>query len=120
MVQVLKGVHPMYFKQVLDERYGCASYVVASRQSHEAAIVDPALEGEQYETLLGEREFQLRYVIETHVHADHLSGARQLAARHRASVCLYEAAQVAYPYRPLHDGEELALGPVRLRVWHTP
>jgi glyoxylase-like metal-dependent hydrolase (beta-lactamase superfamily II)/rhodanese-related sulfurtransferase len=125
MVQVLirnvqKGVHPMYFKQFLDERYGCASYMVASRQSHEAAIVDPSLDVEPYETLLGERDFQLRYVIDTHVHADHLSGARQLAATHGASLCLYESAQVAYPFRPLHDGEELALGQLRLCVWHTP
>ena len=74
----------MYFKQLLDERYGCASYVVASRQSHEAAIVDPSLDVGPYEALLGERDFQLRYVIETHVHADHLSGARQLAAKHGA------------------------------------
>src|SRR5712692_8837806 len=110
----------MYFKQFLDERYGCASYVVASRQSHEVAIVDPSRDVEPYEALLRERDFQVRYVIETHVHADHLSGARQLAAKHGASVCLYESAQVAYPYRPLRDGEELALGQLRLRVWHTP
>ena len=110
----------MYFKQLLDERYGCASYVVASRQSHEAAIVDPSLDVGPYEALLRERDFQLRYVIETHVHADHLSGARQLAAKYGASVCLYESARVAYPYRPLRDGEELALGQLRLRVWHTP
>ncbi|GAC1619209.1 MAG: MBL fold hydrolase [Ktedonobacteraceae bacterium] len=110
----------MYFKQLLDERYGCASYVVASRQSHEAAIVDPSLDMELYEKLLRQRDYQVRYVIETHVHADHLSGARQLAAAHGASLCLYESAQVAYPYRPLRDGEELALGQLRLRVWHTP
>ena len=110
----------MYFKQFLDEQYGCASYLVASRQSHEAAIVDPSLDVEPYEALLRERGFQLRYVIDTHVHADHLSGARQLAATHGASVCLHESAQVAYPYRALRDGEEFALGQLRLRVWHTP
>ena len=109
----------MYFKQLLDERYGCASYVVASRQSHEAAIVDPSIDVEQYEALLRERDFQLRYVIDTHVHADHLSGARQLAAKYGAELCLYESARVAYPYRPLRDGEELPLGQLRLRVWHT-
>src|SRR5919109_1159236 len=103
----------MYFKQFLDERYGCASYVVASRQSHEAAVVDPSLDVGLYETLLRERDFQLRYVIETHVHADHLSGARQLAVDHGASVCLYESARVAYPYRPLRDGEKLAFGQPR-------
>src|SRR5712691_10041407 len=110
----------MYFKQFLDERYGCASYMVASRQSHEAAIVDPSLDVEPYEALLHERNFRLRYVIDTHVHADHISGARQLAAAHGASVCLYESAQVAYPFRPLRNGDELALGQLRLRVWHTP
>jgi hydroxyacylglutathione hydrolase len=110
----------MYFKQFLDERYGCASYMVASRQSHEAAIVDPSLDVEPYEALLQERDFQLRYVIDAHVHADHLSGARRLAATHGASLCLYESARVAYPFRPLRDGEELALGQLRLRVWHTP
>lgn len=94
--------------------------MVASRQSHEAAIVDPSLHLEQYEALLREQDFRLRYVIDTHVHADHISSARQLAARHGASLCLYESAQVAYPYHPLRDGEELTLGQLRLPVWHTP
>jgi len=110
----------MYFKQILDERCGCASYLVASRQSHEAAIVDPSIETEQYEALLRERNFRLRYVIDTHVHADHVSGARQLQAKHRAELCLHEAARVAYPFRPVKDGEELPLGQMRLRVLHTP
>lgn len=110
----------MYFKQILDERCGCASYLVASRQSHEAAIVDPSIETEQYEALLRERNFRLRYVIDTHVHADHVSGARQLQAKHGAELCLHEAARVAYPSRPLKDGDELPLGQLRLRVLHTP
>src|ERR671932_1854046 len=106
----------MYFKQILDEHCGCASYLVASRQTHEAAIVDPSIDLEQYEELLRERDFRLRYVIDTHVHADHVSGARRLAAKHRAELCLHESARVAYPFRPLHDGEELELGQLRLRV----
>jgi glyoxylase-like metal-dependent hydrolase (beta-lactamase superfamily II)/rhodanese-related sulfurtransferase len=110
----------MYFKQFLDEHCGCASYVIASRQSHEAAIVDPSLDTQQYEALLATRGFHLRYVIDTHVHADHISGARQLAANHPAELCLHDSAQVTYPFRPLKDGEELALGQLRLRVVHTP
>jgi glyoxylase-like metal-dependent hydrolase (beta-lactamase superfamily II) len=110
----------MYFKQILDERCGCASYLVASRQSHEAAIIDPSIETQQYEELLRERNFRLRYVIDTHVHADHVSGARKLRADHGADLCLHESAQVAYPFRPLKDGEELALGQLRLRVLYTP
>jgi glyoxylase-like metal-dependent hydrolase (beta-lactamase superfamily II)/rhodanese-related sulfurtransferase len=110
----------MYFKQILNERCGCASYLIASRQTGDAAVVDPAIETEQYESLLAERGFTLRYVIDTHVHADHVSGARTLAAAHGAALCLHESAKVTYPFRPLKDGEELALGQLRLRVLHTP
>jgi glyoxylase-like metal-dependent hydrolase (beta-lactamase superfamily II)/rhodanese-related sulfurtransferase len=110
----------MYFKQILDERCGCASYIVASRQTNEAAIIDPAVTLDQYEALLAERHFTLRYVIDTHIHADHVSGARALAAKYGAEVCLHESARVTYPFRPLHDGEELPLGQLRLHVIHTP
>jgi glyoxylase-like metal-dependent hydrolase (beta-lactamase superfamily II)/rhodanese-related sulfurtransferase len=110
----------MYFKQVLDERCGCASYLVASRQSCEAAVVDPSIEIDQYDALLAERDFRLVYVIDTHVHADHVSGARRLAERHGATLCLHESAHVTYPFRPLGDGEELSLGQLRLRILHTP
>src|SRR3954463_404477 len=110
----------MYFKQILDERCGCAAYLIASRQSQESAIVAPAVEIEQYRTLLDARGFTLRYVIDTHVHADHVSGGRRLAAATGAELCLYETAKVTYPFRPLADGEELPLGQLRLRVVHTP
>jgi glyoxylase-like metal-dependent hydrolase (beta-lactamase superfamily II)/rhodanese-related sulfurtransferase len=110
----------MYFKQVLNERCGCASYVIASRKTREAAVIDPASDIEPYEALLRERDFRLRYVIDTHIHADHISGARRLAAAQEAELCLHEAAQVAYAFRPLSDGSELELGQLRLRVLHTP
>ena len=86
----------MYFKQILDERCGCASYLVASRQSREAAIVDPSIDTDQYDELLRERGFRLRYVIDTHVHADHVSGARRLVAEHGGELCLHESAHVSY------------------------
>jgi glyoxylase-like metal-dependent hydrolase (beta-lactamase superfamily II)/rhodanese-related sulfurtransferase len=110
----------MYFQQFLNLQHGCASYLIASHLSREAAIVDPAIETEQYEAVLRQRDLRLRYVIDTHIHADHVSGARALAAEHGAELCLHESARAAYDYRPLHDGEELALDQLRLRVCHTP
>lgn len=110
----------MYFKQILNERCGCASYFIASRQAREAAIVDPSLCIEQYVALLQERDFHLRYVIDTHVHADHISGARRLVAGQGGELCLHATVKVVYPFRPLYDAEELPLGQLRLRVMHTP
>jgi glyoxylase-like metal-dependent hydrolase (beta-lactamase superfamily II)/rhodanese-related sulfurtransferase len=110
----------VYFKQFLDEHCGCASYLIASRQTGEAAVVDPALDIEPYLTIAAERHFRFRYAIDTHVHADHVSGARRLAAATGAEVCLHESARVRYPFRPLVDGEELPLGQLRLRIMHTP
>src|SRR5262245_14818637 len=110
----------MYFKQLLNERSGCASCLIVSRRTHDAAVIDPAIETEQYESLLHERGFRLQYVVDTHIHADHVSGARQLVARFGGQLCLHESAQVAYPFRPLSDRPELEVGPLRLCVLHTP
>jgi hydroxyacylglutathione hydrolase len=110
----------MYFKQFLNERCGCASYVIASRKTREAAVIDPAIDTEQYEALLHERDFRLRYVIDTHIHADHVSGARRLASAHGAELCLHESAKVTYSFCSLSDGSELELGQLRLRILHTP
>lgn len=109
----------MYFKQLLNERCGCASYVVACN-TKQAAIVDPGVVTEPYEALLEERGLELRFVIDTHVHADHVSGARALTKKYGAALCLYETAKVSYPFTPLHHGEELELGQLRLRIIHTP
>jgi len=113
------GASIMYFKQILNDLHGCASYVVAC-QTGEAAVIDPAIEIEPYTALLAARGIRLRYVIDTHVHADHLSGARQLARKHGAELCMHESAPVNYPFTPLHDNQELELGQLLLRVVHTP
>lgn len=110
----------MYFKQILNEECGCSSYVIASRQSKEAVIVDPAIEIQQYLDLAHDRGFTIKYVIDTHLHADHVSGNRKLAAATGAEICLHELADVAFPFHKLRDGEDLHLGPIILSILHTP
>jgi len=63
---------------------------------------------------------KILYVIDTHVHADHVSGGRALAQSLGADYCLYESAPAAFEFRRLKDGEELDLGNVAIRVMHTP
>jgi hydroxyacylglutathione hydrolase len=64
----------------------------------------------------------ITHVIDTHIHADHYSGGRALARSVGAEYCLHEAARdlVKYPVRPLHDGEDLDIGNVKIKVLHTP
>lgn len=93
--------------------------MIASRATHDAAIVDLALTIEVYAPLLRERDFNLRCVFDTHIHANHVSGARRLAELHGAELCLHETAQVSYPFRAVTDGEELPLGPLILKAIHT-
>ena len=108
----------MFFRQIVDDRLGCCSYITAS--GNEAAVVDPGYDITPYERILAERSLRLRYVIDTHVHADHVSGGRRLAAAHGAELCLHEQARLVYPARRMREGQELSLGMVRLQMLHTP
>lgn len=110
----------MYFKQFLHDDLGCSSYFIASRQSREAMVVDPAYDIQPYLDLARERDYQIRLVIDTHLHADHLSGNRKLAAATGAQVCLHESADTVFPFRGLRDGEEIRLGTLLPRIMHTP
>lgn len=110
----------MYFQQFLDDRLGCLSYIMASGDPGEAVVVDPGYDISRYLQIVRERNLRLRFVIDTHIHADHVSGARKLVAETGADLYLHKAARTAYPYHPLHDAQELTVGDIRLRIMHTP
>ncbi|MBV8717069.1 MAG: MBL fold metallo-hydrolase [Chloroflexi bacterium] len=110
----------MYFKQFLHDDTGCASYFVASRQSREAAVVDPQRRIQPYLDLAEEREYRIVEVIDTHLHADHISGNRALAAATGARLSLHEGAEVLFAFNPVADGDEIRLGQIIIQVIHTP
>ncbi len=83
-------------------------------------MVDPQPQIEPYLEAAAQKRLRITHVIETHVQADHVSGARRLAEATGASHCLHESAPASYPFQPLRDGQALALGNVALTVWHTP
>jgi glyoxylase-like metal-dependent hydrolase (beta-lactamase superfamily II) len=108
------------FAQILNDDLGCASYVVGCEEAREAVVVDPPLE---IEAVLAEAErLDVRIVrtLETHTHADHVSGHGRLALEHGIPVSIHAAAGVAYPHDPLADGDEISVGTVTLRCIHTP
>ena len=110
----------MYFKQFLHDETGCASYFVASRQSREAMVIDPQYNVQPYIDLAEERGYRITDVVDTHLHADHVTGNRKLAQQAGARLWLYESADVVFPFDPLKDGQELHLGQLVIRAIHTP
>ena len=110
----------MYFKQFLHDDLGCSSYFIASRQSREAVVIDPSRDVQPYLDLAHERGYKIVGVIDTHLHADHISGNRTLSTATGARLYLHETADVLFPFRKLRDGDEVTIGQVILRVMHTP
>ena len=83
-------------------------------------VVDPQFEVDQYLELAQRHGLKIEAIINTHVHADHLSGDRELAQRVDAPIYLHRSAEVGFPFSPLDDGAEISLGNVVIRALHTP
>ena len=110
----------MIFTQFVDDALGCASYLVGDPGTGEAIVVDPAFAIEQYRADAERQGVHIVRVVETHTHADHLSGHGRLALDHDIPVSVHPAANTEYPYDPLEDGDEIVLGDIVLRCIHTP
>ena len=110
----------MIFTQFVDDALGCASYLVADESTGQAVVVDPAFAIEQYLEEAERRDVRLVRVLETHTHADHLSGHGRLALEHGLPISIHRAAVAEYPHDALDDGAEISLGEVVLRCIHTP
>jgi len=108
----------VFFRQVLHEDLGCASYVVAD--GGEAAIIDPKWEIEEYLELADEHGFEIRHVLETHTHADHVSGHGRLRAATGATIHVSADAGAEYEHEPLADGDTVEVGDARITVLATP
>jgi hydroxyacylglutathione hydrolase len=110
----------MLFRQFVDDDLGCASYLIGNEDSGEAVAVDPAYAVEQYLEQAERDGVRILRVLETHTHADHVSGHGRLALEHGVPVSIHPAAEPEFPFDALEDGGTIELGPVCLRVLHTP
>ncbi|HXF98470.1 MAG TPA: MBL fold metallo-hydrolase [Gaiellaceae bacterium] len=110
----------MIFTQFVDDALGCASYLVGDEAAGLAVVVDPAYAIEPYLEEADRRGVRIVRVLETHTHADHVSGHGRFALEHGLPVSIHPAAEVAFPHDPLEDGQEIEVGAVVLRCLHTP
>ena len=110
----------MLFKQFLDDDLGCASYLVGDEQAGVAVVVDPPYAIEPVLAEAKRRGVRLVGVLETHTHADHVSGHGRLALEHGVTIRVHGDADATFPHESLEDGTEVEVGEVLLRTIHTP
>ena len=108
----------MYFKQFYLACLAHASYLIGSEG--EAAVVDPQRDVDEYLAEADAQGLQIKYVIETHLHADFVSGHQEIAARTGAQIIFGEKAGAEFEHRAVRDGEEIKLGSVTLHFIETP
>ncbi len=110
----------MLFRQIIHEDLGCASYLVADREAGVAAVVDPQWDVEPYRRLARLHGVRIGHVLETHNHADHVSGHGRLARTTGATIHIHELAGAEYAHEPFADGWVLTLGDLTIEALHTP
>ncbi|MDE2361083.1 MAG: MBL fold metallo-hydrolase [Hyphomicrobiales bacterium] len=110
----------MILRQFLHREPVAVSYLIGCGGKGMAAVVDPVGDIEPYLSAAQEGGMRVCFVVDTHVHADHLSAGRRLAAAAKAEYVLSSKAAVSFPHRAVEDGDELPLGNVVAKVLHTP
>jgi hydroxyacylglutathione hydrolase len=108
----------MYFEQFYLTCLAHASYMIGSEG--EAAVVDPQRDVDIYLTAAEEQKLKIRHIFETHLHADFVSGHKELAARTGAKIYIGAKADAGFPHVALNDGYEVSMGAVRIRALETP
>jgi glyoxylase-like metal-dependent hydrolase (beta-lactamase superfamily II)/rhodanese-related sulfurtransferase len=109
----------MIFEQIATG--GCQSYLVGCGETCAAAVIDPEIgQLDRYATLAARSGVRIRYVIDTHTHADHFTATRQLARQLEVPVVMHRASPAPFVDMRVDDGEMLAVGRLRLQVLHTP
>jgi hydroxyacylglutathione hydrolase len=110
----------MIFRQITQDDLGCASYLVGDEDAGVVAVVDPKLDIGDYLRLARYMGVSIEHILETHNHADHVSGHGRLAAATGAAIHVHRDAAPAYDHEAFDDGWELELGAVLVRAIHTP
>jgi hydroxyacylglutathione hydrolase len=108
------------FRQFVDDDLGCASYLIGDPNRGDAVVVDPAYAIEQYLEAAEQERVRIVRVLETHTHADHVSGHGRLALEHGIPVSVHPVAEPEFPFDPLEDSQMLHAGDIPIRVLHTP
>lgn len=110
----------MFFQQITTPGLGCFSYIIGCPLAGVAAVVDPKRDAAVYAETASRNGMRITHIFDTHIHADHISGARELARATGASIYIHESAPVGYKAEKVADGDAFTFGNAAVRVMHTP
>ena len=111
----------MIFKQVFDQKSSTYTYLIASAKGREAVIIDPVIENvEKYISLLQELDLKLVKVIDTHIHADHITGASKLKKATNCSTIMGEHTPADAVEIKVKDGEKVKIDQIEIKAMYTP
>lgn len=110
----------MYFKQITTPGLGCFSYAIGCPAAREMVVVDPKRDVQEYLDISRNEGMKITHVIDTHVHADHVSGAQELRSHTNCDIMMYETSPASYEFTPLAEGDTITAGNARMEVLHTP
>jgi glyoxylase-like metal-dependent hydrolase (beta-lactamase superfamily II)/rhodanese-related sulfurtransferase len=110
----------MYLQQYFIDGLGCVSYLIGCEGAGVAAVIDPDRDVRKYTDSADAHGLKITHIIETHLHADHVSGNSDLSELTGAAIYVHQAANTAFEHHPLNGGDIITLGKVELQVRHTP
>ena len=110
----------MYFEQITTPGLGCFSYLIGCPWAGVMAVVDPRRDTGVYLRMAEENDMRITHIFDTHVHADHISGAQQLCSETGADIYIHESAPIKYKAKKLKGGEVFQFGNAFVRILHTP
>ncbi|MFQ5856827.1 MAG: rhodanese-like domain-containing protein [Anaerolineae bacterium] len=110
----------MFVRQFVDEGLGNSSYLVASEETGLAVAIDPQRDVDRYVQIAEGLGLRLTHALDTHLHADFVSGARELAAQVGLRIGASADAELAFDYLPLREGDSISLGDLTIEVLATP
>ncbi|MDT8306895.1 MAG: rhodanese-like domain-containing protein [Anaerolineae bacterium] len=110
----------MILERITSQGLAHYSYLVGDETAGVCAVIDARRDVEVYLERARHHQVEITHILETHIHADYVSGSRELAARCGAPIYTGVTAEVAFEHRPLQDGQEIELGEFTLRTLHAP
>jgi hydroxyacylglutathione hydrolase len=110
----------MFFQQFKVDGLGCYSYLIGCPGAGVAFVLDPERHVDRYLEVAEQEGMRITHIFDTHLHADHISGAVELAGKSGSQICVHPEVQAGYPHQAVHNGSRFSFGVAEVEILETP